>query len=60
MEDRQQELSRAELLEQIDREARKVRTRSVDMTFSQILSMYQSEDLVIRPDYQRAFRWSVT
>jgi len=55
----QQELSKTKLLDQIDKQARKVHTRSLDISFSQILTMYNSKDLIIRPDYQRAFRWSV-
>ena len=59
MKGEQREVSRTELLEQIEQQTRKVHTRSLDLSFSEILSMYKSGDLIIRPDYQRTFRWTV-
>ncbi|MBH3472182.1 DUF262 domain-containing protein [Pseudomonas putida] len=35
-----------------------VRTRSLDVSFNEILDMYENEELIISPEYQRLFRWS--
>lgn len=35
-----------------------VRTKTVDYSFNELFDMYLSNELLIDPDYQRAFRWS--
>jgi hypothetical protein len=46
------------LIELIDEKISQVRTTSLDISFNELLDMYQSEELIISPDYQRLFRWS--
>lgn len=33
-------------------------TDRLDMSFGEIMSMYEAEELIIDPDFQRLFRWS--
>ncbi|WP_353948456.1 DUF262 domain-containing protein [Sporolactobacillus sp. Y61] len=47
-----------ELIEKVDSKIEMVRTRSLDLSFNELLDMYQSEELEIAPEYQRLFRWS--
>lgn len=49
-----------ELLRAIDSKLAKVQTRSLDLSFNELLDMYKSEpkELDINPDYQRLFQWS--
>lgn len=42
----------------IDKRIGEVRFREFDMTFSELISLYESGELTISPDYQRLFRWS--
>lgn len=46
-----------ELIENIDEKIKSVKTRSLDLSFNEIYSMYESGELIIRPNYQRFFRW---
>lgn len=46
------------LVEIIDEQTKKVRTKSLDMSFNELLDMYNDKELIINPDYQRLFRWS--
>lgn len=46
------------LVEIVDEETKKVRTKSLDMSFNELLDMYKDKELIIDPDYQRLFRWS--
>lgn len=36
-----------------------VRTRTVDLSFNELLDMYRNDELVIHPEYQRLFRWPI-
>ena len=36
-----------------------VRTDSFDMSFGEVASLHNSEELIIQPEYQRLFRWSI-
>jgi len=36
-----------------------LKTDRLDMSFGEIINIYEEGDLIIRPEYQRAFRWSV-
>lgn len=45
------------LLSSLDDRIKKVRTRSQDISFGELLNMYKEGDLIIRPVYQRLFRW---
>jgi hypothetical protein len=46
------------LIAAADEQVAKVRTQGKDYSFNELLSMYEDEELVINPDYQRLFRWS--
>jgi len=47
-----------ELIKQVEEKISSVRTRSLDLSFNELLDMYKDEELVINPEYQRLFRWS--
>ncbi len=34
-------------------------TDRLDMSFGEIMSMYENKEIVIRPDFQRLFRWTI-
>ncbi len=46
------------LIEIVDKKISQVRTISLDISFNELLDMYENEELIISPDYQRLFRWS--
>ncbi|OON94707.1 MAG: hypothetical protein ATN31_02630 [Candidatus Epulonipiscioides saccharophilum] len=43
----------------INAKTKKIKTESFDLSFNEILDMYNNKELIIAPDYQRMFRWSV-
>lgn len=47
-----------ELIQAIESKIDKVRTRSLDLSFNELLDMFNSGELIISPDYQRLFRWT--
>ncbi|MFB7142571.1 DUF262 domain-containing protein [Gottfriedia sp. NPDC056225] len=49
--------SQLELLEIIDDKIEQVRTKSLDLSFNEILDMYKDGEFKIDPAYQRLFRW---
>lgn len=36
-----------------------IRTEAVDFSFGELLNLHNSGEIVIRPEYQRLFRWSI-
>ena len=40
-------------------ESNEIRTEAVDFSFGEILNLHKDGEIVIRPEYQRLFRWSV-
>ena len=38
--------------------AREIRTTAVDFSFGELLNLHNDKEIVIRPEYQRLFRWS--
>lgn len=48
-----------DLISEIEDKIKTVRTRSLDLSFNELLDMYKSGELIIDPDYQRLFRWSI-
>lgn len=46
-----------DIIQSIDNNMEKVRTKSLDLSFNELLDMYENEELIIDPDYQRLFRW---
>lgn len=49
--------SQVELLDIIDNKIEQVRTKSLDLSFNEILDMYRDGEFEIAPAYQRLFRW---
>lgn len=37
---------------------REIRTSAVDFSFGELLNLHKDKEIVIRPEYQRLFRWS--
>lgn len=48
----------SELLKLVDTKIEQVRTKAHELSFNELLDMYQGEELIINPEYQRLFRWS--
>ena len=46
-----------ELLRIDDSQKKKVILNHLDMSFGELLNMYKEGELIINPEYQRAFRW---
>ncbi|AJE22736.1 Hypothetical protein Achr_33290 [Azotobacter chroococcum NCIMB 8003] len=44
--------------EQIDVQRNNLRTDKIDLSYGELASMFEKEELVINPEYQRLFRWS--
>lgn len=53
----EKEISPLEILEIIDSKIEQVRTKSLDLSFNEMLDMYRDNEFEISPDYQRLFRW---
>ena len=45
------------LIENVDKQIIKIRTKSLDVSFNELYDMYENGELIITPDYQRLFRW---
>lgn len=45
------------LIENVDNQIIKIRTKSLDVSFNELYDMYENGELIISPDYQRLFRW---
>ena len=39
-------------------ESKEFRTEAVDLSFGEILSLFQNKEIIIRPEYQRLLRWT--
>jgi len=46
-----------DLIAAADEQMAKVRTRSLDVSFNELLDMKDNGELIVSPDYQRLFRW---
>lgn len=46
------------IISALDETMEKVRTRSLDVSFNELMDMHRTGELIITPDYQRLFRWS--
>lgn len=51
-------ISKEKLIGAVDEQSKSVKTKSLDISFNELLDMYNNKELVIDPDYQRMFRWS--
>ena len=47
-----------DLIESIASNLRKASTQALDLSFNELLDMYEEGELNITPDYQRLFRWT--
>lgn len=48
-----------DLIEQVDVQSFKIRTKSSDISFNELYDMYTEGELTIAPAYQRLFRWDI-
>lgn len=48
----------AQIEEQILRLRNNLKTDRLDMSFGEMMNLYQEDVLIIQPEYQRAYRWS--
>lgn len=48
----------AELLQAVQKQVKQIQTTSLDLSFNELLDMYGNDELIVHPEYQRAFRWS--
>jgi Protein of unknown function DUF262 len=53
-----QNTASAALLQAVQKQVKQIQTSSLDLSFNELLDMYNSQELIIDPEYQRAFRWS--
>lgn len=47
-----------ELESEIDQERGRLSTDRMDISFGELINLYKNKELLIRPEYQRLFRWS--
>ena len=47
-----------DIISAIDKKIGEVRTESLDLSVGELIALHQSQELVIKPDFQRLFRWS--
>src|SRR3979490_1568500 len=52
------DVSVVDLITAIETRLKKVSTQSLDLSFNELLDMYDNDELDISPDYQRLFQWS--
>jgi len=57
--DNQTTLNSQKLDYQIDETRNSLKTDRLDMSYGEIMSMYETEELIIAPAFQRLFRWSL-
>ena len=50
--------STGELEKQISEERARLSTDRMDISFGELINLYKNDELVIRPEYQRLFRWT--
>lgn len=43
----------------IKKQRQEIKSDKMDMSFGEIINMYASNEIIITPEYQRAFRWDV-
>ena len=46
-----------DLMEDLAKERKNIKTDSYDMSIGEIISLYQDGDLKLNPAYQRLYRW---
>lgn len=48
---------RRKLEEQVERSRKDIRADRMDMSFGEIMNMYDDDEIIISPEFQRTFRW---
>lgn len=46
------------IIEAVDGKRKQAATKALDVSLNELADMYENRELVIRPEYQRLFRWS--
>jgi uncharacterized protein with ParB-like and HNH nuclease domain len=44
----------------ISNERKRLSSDRLDISFGELINLYKNKELLIRPEYQRAFRWSIS
>jgi Protein of unknown function DUF262 len=52
-------IAKMSLEKQIDQRIGEVRTEPLDLSYGEIANLKKNQELIIQPEYQRLFRWSV-
>lgn len=47
-------------IDQVNNAKKEFITDGYSMSIGELISMYKEQEIIINPDFQRAFRWSVT
>jgi hypothetical protein len=47
-----------QIVNAVDERRKRAETRALDVSLNELADMYSSDELTIRPEYQRLFRWS--
>ena len=42
---------------EIQKYRQEIKSERMDMSFGEIINMYRDREIIISPEYQRAFRW---
>jgi hypothetical protein len=50
----------ASLEQAVSDERKRLSSDRLDISFGELINLYKNDELIIRPDYQRLFRWSET
>lgn len=53
------DISSSELLKQVEDTRNSLSTDRLDMSFGEIMNMYRDGEIIIAPEFQRLFRWSL-
>lgn len=51
-------LDSMEIINAVDERRKRAETKALDVSLNELADMYSSDELTIRPEYQRLFRWS--
>lgn len=46
-----------EISAEIQKYRQEIKSERMDMSFGEIINMYRDKEIIISPEYQRAFRW---
>ncbi len=46
-----------DISKEIQKYRQEIKSERMDMSFGEIINMYRDKEIIISPEYQRAFRW---